>query len=45
MKRALVLIALLMAAAIHASQLAETGPLEPQAIPWQHLWDGLQPVD
>jgi hypothetical protein len=45
MKRALVLIALLMAAATHASQLSETGPLEPHAVPWQHLWDGVQPVD
>ena len=44
MQKTLVL-ALLLAAAALASTPAETGPLEPQVPPWQHLLDGLVPAD
>jgi len=44
MQKILVLTLLLTAAAIAASSV-ETGPTEQQVPPWQHLWDGLVPVD
>jgi len=44
MQKAVFLTLLLTAAAIAASSV-ETGPTEQQVPPWQHLWDGLVPVD
>ena len=44
MQKALFL-ALLLTAAAFSSTPIETGPLEPQAVPWQQLWDGLVPAD
>jgi hypothetical protein len=44
MQKNFVLMLLLTAALLTASTI-ETGPLEPQIPPWQHLWEGLMPVD
>jgi len=44
MQKALFFTLLLTAAVLTASE-NETGPLEPQVPPWQHLWEGLEPVD
>ena len=44
MQKILVLTLLLTAAVLAASSV-ETGPTEQQVPPWQHLWDGLLPVD
>ncbi len=44
MRKTVLMTALFAAAAIAAS-LAETGPIGPQPVPWQYLWDGLQPMD
>jgi hypothetical protein len=39
------MLALLLSAAVLAAGSVETGPLERQVPPWQHLWEGLEPVD
>jgi hypothetical protein len=44
MQKRLVLT-LLLSAAVLAAGSVETGPLERQVPPWQHLWEGLEPVD
>ena len=44
MQKRLVLVLLLSAAVLAASSV-ETGLLERPVPPWQHLWDGLKPVD
>jgi hypothetical protein len=44
MQKALFLT-LLLAAAVLGANTIETGPTELQVPPWQHLWDGLLPVD
>jgi hypothetical protein len=44
MQKNFVLMLLLTATLLTASTI-ETGPLEPQVPPWQHLWNGLMPVD
>jgi hypothetical protein len=40
-----VFLTLLLTAAVLAASSVETGPTEQQVPPWQHLWDGLLPVD
>jgi hypothetical protein len=44
MQKILVLTLLLTAAVLAASTI-ETGPTERQVPSWQHLWDGLTPID
>jgi hypothetical protein len=44
MQKRLILTLLLTAAVLAASEIG-TGPLEPQVPPWQHLWEGLEPID
>ena len=39
------ILTLLLTAAVLAASSVETGPTEQQVPPWQHLWDGLVPVD
>jgi len=41
----IVFLTLLLTAAVLAASSVETGPTEQQVPPWQHLWDGLLPVD
>ena len=43
--RKVLLLTLLLTAAAFPSTPIETGPAEQPVPPWQHLWDGLAPVD